>query len=178
MRSYWALTADRAWPRHSIQFLLNNPTWPTEWKQYTALMVHEHYMQSGDLSLTERNFDQLVNNTMWPFIDPASHLVNFTSSLVTPMCKWWEPSSICNSPICHNDSATFRAGVGDGGRSCDNIDWLPKFRAHFKFTPVNVVVNAFAVRGMVLLSALANATNRTDWGVRLASQAERTRGTH
>ena len=54
-----------------------------------------------------------------------------------------------NSPMCHNDSAMFPPAVDSGGgRRCDNIDWLPKFRAGYKFTPRSSVINAFAVRAM------------------------------
>jgi len=175
VRSYWALSSDRAWPRSSIQFVLNNPTWPTEWKQYTALMVHEHYFQSGDLSLFTENMDLLVNNTMHPYIDRTSNLVNFTAWLVTPECKWYETSQMCKSPMCHADSLTFPHGISDGGKSCDNIDWLPKFREHFVFTPINTIINAFAVRGMELLSQLAFAIGRNGLGQKLSSQANRTR---
>ena len=31
-QSYWALRYDRALVAHTAQYLLNNPTWPTEWK--------------------------------------------------------------------------------------------------------------------------------------------------
>ena len=56
------------WPKHSINHVLQNPTWPTEWKQFTILLAHEHYMMTGDNSITENNFELLKNNTMLPFI--------------------------------------------------------------------------------------------------------------
>eukprot|EP00931_Biecheleriopsis_adriatica_P003616 TRINITY_DN105414_c0_g1_i1.p1 TRINITY_DN105414_c0_g1~~TRINITY_DN105414_c0_g1_i1.p1 ORF type:complete len:845 (-),score=124.72 TRINITY_DN105414_c0_g1_i1:52-2586(-) len=174
-RSYWALRSDRAWPRHSIQHVLHNPTWPTEWKQYTILMVHEHYMQSGDISLADDNFDLLVNNTMLPYISPSSQLVNFTDTLAEPTGHWIGPIFVGNSPLCHIDTGTFPPGVQDGGRSCDNIDWLPKFRAGFQFSPVNTIINAFAVRSMTLLAELANATGRQHWAQKLSVQANLTK---
>lgn len=38
--SFWTLRSDSDWTQHSIQFILNNPTWPTEWKQYSILLVY------------------------------------------------------------------------------------------------------------------------------------------
>lgn len=173
-KSYWALRSERAFVAHSTQFVINNPTWPTEWKQYTVMLVHGHWMQTGDAMLADSNFDQLLNNTMLPFVDSATHLVNFTSSFIKDgMGPCPLGGAICNSPICHNDTAMFPPGVGS--KSCDNIDWLPKFRAGFKFTTTNTIINAFAVRSMLLLAELANVTGRADWAKRLAQQAAQTK---
>ena len=174
-RSFMALQSERSWVAHSTRFILNNPTWPTEWKQYSVLLVHEHYMQTNDLSIVEDNFDLLVNNTMLPYIDPATNLVNFTNTLTTPMGKWIGPVFSGNSPICHNDSSTFPADVHDGGKSCDNIDWLPKFRAGFHFSPVNTIINGFAVQSILLMAELANATGRRFSAAKLAKQAADTK---
>jgi hypothetical protein len=178
-QSFWALRQDRSLVAHSTQYLLNNPTWPTEWKQYAVMLVHGHYMQTGDSSLASRNFGQLWNNTMLPFIDRAhSELVNFTSTLIpTQGCPLPPTGVICNSPICHNDTEMYPPGHATqfGGRSCDNIDWLPKFRAGFTFTPVNTVINAFAVHTMQLLAELAVAIGRPEDGAELAAQARRTK---
>ena len=117
-------------------------------------------MQSGDASLADDNWHQLLSNTMLPFIDGRSGLVNFSATQAAPMGPCPLGGAVCNSPMCHNDSAMFPPGVGAsfGGKSCDNIDWLPRFRAGYKFTPTSSVVNAFAVRVMELLAELGNAT--------------------
>ncbi len=180
-QSFWALSTDRDWSRHSTEWVIHRPTWPTEWKQYAVLLAHAHWMQSGDASLADANFEQLANQTMLPFVDPRSQLVNFTASKVAPSgipqlndtCPLG--GAICNSPMCHNNSGTEPGALAEG-RSCDNIDWLPKFRAGYHFGPVSAIVNAFAVRSMAVLSELANATGRgATWGVRLAAQAASTR---
>ena len=117
-------------------------------RRYTVLLVHGHWMQSGDLTLADENFDQLVNNTMFPFVDPATDLVNFTGHGVSQMGPCPLGGAICNSPMCHNDTAQFPPGVGS--RSCDNIDWLPKFRAGFKFTATNRCGGVSHMAGWVL----------------------------
>ena len=182
--SYWALTAERAWSRHSTRYILNNPTWPTEWKQYAVMLVHGHYMQTGDASLaddTSHTFGQLLNQTMLPFIDPASDLVNFTASRTANMggsCPFGGDGPLgCNSPMCHADADMYPPGINDpGGRSCDNIDWLPKFRAGYKFSATSTIVNAFAARTLDMMAELANATGRPAVVAQhLSAQAQRTR---
>ena len=131
-------------------------------------------MQTGDTSLADANFEQLVNNSMYRFIDPSSQLVNFTASFIpNAKGKCLFGGAVCNSPMCHDDTAMFPEGLG--GVRCDNIDWLPKFRAGYKFTPTSSIVNAFAVRSMTMLAELANATNRSYWANRLQNQASRTK---
>jgi len=90
-RSYWAVRSEREFVRHSTRWILNNPTWPTEWKQYSILLTHAHYMQTADSSIADEFFDLLVNNTMMPFIDQESNLVNFTNSMVAPEGNWIGP---------------------------------------------------------------------------------------
>jgi len=174
-RSYWALRSEREFVRHSTRFIINNPTWPTEWKQYSILLTHAHYMQTGDISIADEFFDVLVNNTMLPFIDAVSNLVNFTNSMTDPMGKWIGPLFDGNSPICHNSTGVTPAHITDGGKSCDNIDWLPKFRAGYKFSPTSTIINAFAVKSLVALAALANATSRVSMAAKLSTQADQTR---
>ena len=100
-RSYWALRSEREWPRHSTEFVLNNPTWPTEWKQYGVLLVHGDFMETGDATrggrgLDDTLFEQLVNQTMLPFIDPTSNLVNFTSTEAATMGDCVLGGRFCN----------------------------------------------------------------------------------
>ena len=74
--------------------------------------------------------------------------------------------------MCHNNSGTFPAsvdGCGAGSKSCDNIDWLPKFRKGYVFTPISSIINAFSVRSMQMMSELANVTGRSQWGARYDS---------
>ena len=77
-RSRWVLQKEYEWPKHSIEHVPQNPTWPTEWKQFTILLAHEHYMMTGDNSIAKEYFELLLNNTMYPFINPGTNLVDFS----------------------------------------------------------------------------------------------------
>ena len=128
-------------------------------------MAHEDYMQSGDTSLADKNFALLMNNTMLPFIDPVSQLVNWTNHVV---------KSQYNS-VCHNSSSYFPPNVSDGGSSCDITDWQPSYREGFVFTNINTIINAFAVESMTLLAELALVTGREHEASLLNQQANATR---
>ena len=144
-RSRWVLQEEYEWPKHSIKHVLHNPTWPTEWKQFTILLAHEHYMMTGDNSIVEEYFHLLKNNTMHPFIHPDTNLVDFTGKIV---------SHRFNS-LCHSTIDYFPPNVTDGGTSCDIVDWEESYRCGYNFTTKNTVVNAFAYKSMKMLSELA-----------------------
>jgi hypothetical protein len=152
--------------RHSVEEMLNNPTWPTEWKQWTIFLVHELYMQTGDTSIAHKYFGLLINNTMMRFIDNQSSLIDWTPFLVKPHKPSWP---------CHSTAGMFPPGVTDGGQACDIVDWQPQYRAGFVFTTVNTVVNAFAVKSLELLAELANTTGREAFAGAATAQAKRTR---
>ena len=168
-RTRWATQQEYMWPRHSIEMVMNNPTWPTEWKQWTILLVHEQWLMTGDLSIVQndRNFALLVNNTMLPYIVDSTDLVDWTGKIISHNF----------SSICHASTGTFPPGVSDGGISCDIVDWHPgwRYRLGYTFSPVNTVVNAFAVKSMELLAELAYAVGRKTAGSMLKVQASRTK---
>jgi hypothetical protein len=43
--------------------MLQTNSWPTEWLQFTPLLAHLEYMQTGRLSLFNNYFELLRNNT-------------------------------------------------------------------------------------------------------------------
>jgi len=179
-KTWMALRAERNWTTHSTQFVLNNPTWPTEWKNYGVFLAYESYMETGDVTVAEDNWEILINNTGLPYIDTDSDLVNFTSTRSPPMASKWcqdlnkiDPhlgGECGNSEMCHIDASS-------GNPGCDNIDWLPKFRAGYVFSPTSSIINAYTVRSLEMMSELANATGSShkDVGGSLAHQAMRTR---
>ena len=42
--------------RHTHEYLLKHPTWPTEWKQHSVLMAHADWMYTGDVESIRRNW--------------------------------------------------------------------------------------------------------------------------
>jgi hypothetical protein len=57
--SSYAVDREFTLPRHSIEYLLQNPTWPTEWKFHDIFMAWADYLQTGDTNLLDRNYTKL-----------------------------------------------------------------------------------------------------------------------
>ena len=59
-------TTDReyAMGKQTIEFFMQNPTWPTEWLQHTALMMYQDYYYSGDTGLLAAYYEALKHKTL------------------------------------------------------------------------------------------------------------------
>ena len=63
------LQRDRMWQRHSASWILEYPTWPTEWQQQTPMLALYDYMATGSADLAEAYAERLLNDTKVGFID-------------------------------------------------------------------------------------------------------------
>jgi len=79
-RGRFAWQREWAVQRHSLAYVLANPTWPTEWRQATPLMAEDVAEASGEASLAAA-FDPLLDtNTMRGYVWPETGLVNWTTA--------------------------------------------------------------------------------------------------
>ncbi len=62
--SWYCTDGSIALPRHSHEYLLTHPTWPTEWKQFSVLMAFQDWMYSGNLDSIRRNYELLKKEKM------------------------------------------------------------------------------------------------------------------
>lgn len=57
--SSYAVDREYTLPRHSLEHLLQHPTWPTEWKFLDISMAWADYLQTGDANLLSRYYPEL-----------------------------------------------------------------------------------------------------------------------
>lgn len=57
--SHYAVDREYSLARYSHEYLLVNPTWPTEWLQHSVLMAWSDYMYTGNTESLEANYDIL-----------------------------------------------------------------------------------------------------------------------
>ena len=61
MLSSYAFEDDYSLARISLDYCVNNETWPAEYPLYTIMAAWEDYMYTGDISFLERNYTVLKN---------------------------------------------------------------------------------------------------------------------
>ena len=143
-----ALQAEFAWPRHSWVHNIQNPTWPTEWRQTTPLMALGDYLATGELSLFSRFASQLVAQTQIACVNSTSGLIDFRR--------------------CPRQAA----GLGAGSEASlrDIVDWPPISRDGYVLSDTaNTVVNAYAVGGLGCVRSRSCPTRAATRAVRRRS---------
>jgi hypothetical protein len=75
--AHYGVDAEYALARHTHEYLLAHPTWPTEWKQHSVLMAHADWMHTGDTQSIRRNWRVLKGEkTLTKFARPADGLLD------------------------------------------------------------------------------------------------------
>ena len=153
-------TSDRefAMARRTSEYLLDHPTWPTEWILQALIIAWNDYLYTGDKRSIEANYDILKART-----------------LASPRRK--------NGLISTTDNKVrgdeFRKSIRFNGNIRDIVDW-PRCGDwehgeddNYRLTDYNTVVNAFHYRALIILQQMAQLTNRTDEAEQLKAECER-----
>ncbi|MDX1683100.1 MAG: alpha-L-rhamnosidase C-terminal domain-containing protein, partial [Phycisphaeraceae bacterium] len=163
-------TCDREYQlaRYTHEYLLQRPTWPTEWHLHSVMMAWADYLYSGEAQSLAAFYDTLALKTL---ADLA------------------RPDGLISTESDHCDEA-FERKLGlhrEGHAACDGlrdlVDWPPGSftdggtgeRDDHKMQPINTVVNAFHIHTLRLMANIADAlgrdADREQWSVR-AEKAE------
>jgi len=62
--SHYCVDADYETARHTMEYLLDHPTWPTEWQFHMVMMAWNDYMWSGDDSFIRKHYEVLKERAM------------------------------------------------------------------------------------------------------------------
>lgn len=145
--------------RHTLEYLLFHPTWPTEWQLHCVPMAWEDYLYTGDRALLETYYDELRAKMLLP-LAREDGLISTSTGLVTPEVL---------------------ASIHLQGELGDLVDWPPGSftaggtgeRDNHEMLPINTVVNAFHCWNLALFSRIAGVLGRTEDAQAFAAHAAR-----
>jgi alpha-L-rhamnosidase len=152
--SHYAVDWEYPIARRSIEYFMENPTWPTEWQLHMALMFYEDYLYSGNTELIEKYYDELKHKTLMELAreDGLISSVNATPEFMKKL-GFKDPSiklkDIVDWPPAQKDTGwqlATEAGERDG----------------FVFTPINTVINALYFRNLEIMGQFASLLGKTD----------------
>ncbi|NNE78268.1 MAG: DUF4976 domain-containing protein, partial [Pricia sp.] len=159
--SHYTTDREYAMARQTIEYFMQNPTWPTEWQQHVALMFYADYMYTGNVELIEKYYEQLKYKTLYELAREDGLI---SSSKMTPelMNKLGFPEKM---------TETFR----------DIVDWPPSGwggdpnvmgeRDGFVFMPYNTVVNSFYYQNMRIMAKFAQIMGKTEEAIEFELRA-------
>ena len=155
--------------RYTLQFLLNNPSWPTEWHMHTVFMAYTDYMQTGNMDLINKYYDELKAKTLFA-LERKDGLISTRTGLLTDDVL----QSLHFSGKSMHDIVDWPAGTPKGKKQASNQGPTPQGeRDGYVFSDYNTVVNAFHYRALVLMSRMAQAVGKNEDAQMLSEKAEK-----
>jgi alpha-L-rhamnosidase len=133
--SSYAVAREFTLPRHTTEYLLQHPTWPTEWKFHSIFMAWADFLQTGNTNVLNQYYATLQRNS---FVWAATGcglmrgFPNFPQTTNSDVVDW---------PPGNRDGFVIK----DGG-----------YRNY-----TNSVNNAFYYRGLRLMANIAGVLGRT-----------------
>lgn len=155
---HYCVDKEYSMARYTLEYLIQHPTWPTEWQFHSIMMAWEDYMHTGETQTLATFYQDLCVKTL---IDLARE-----DGLIST------ESELCREEFekrlhLHHPRYTFRHGLRD------LVDWPQGERDGHEMLPVNTVVNAFHYRVLILMSRIASVLGRREDQQRFAKQAAR-----
>lgn len=148
--SHYYCDADKQIARDTYDYLMEKPTWPTEWAPHMVFMAHADWMHTGDAEWIKPRYEALKTKLLM-------HRVGEDG---------WVRS----------DAKALGKVKGFNGER-DIVDWPKSERDGYVFTEVNTVVNAFHLKAVEMMADLAaaigNASEAADYRKRYADGAKR-----
>ena len=148
--SHYTTDREYAMARRTIEYFMKNPTWPTEWQQHVALLIHADYMYTGNTELIERYYEALKHKTLFELSN--------------------EDGLITSTKV--DQEFMRKLGFKDGYKKplTDIVDWPSKNfygsktkgeRDGFVFKPYSTVINAFFYENMKIMAQFAKILGKT-----------------
>ncbi|MCH8510409.1 MAG: alpha-L-rhamnosidase [Kiritimatiellae bacterium] len=152
---HYAVDSEYALARYTHEYLIQNPTWPTEWHLHSVMMAWADYLYTGETSSLEEFYEDLCAKTLIELARPDG-LISTASE-----CR-----TVAFEKRLHMHGETYLSKHG----LRDLVDWPPGSfteggtgeRDNHEMLPVNTVVNAFHAHALKLMSHIAGALGRSD----------------
>lgn len=148
---WYYCTSDISLPRHTHEYLVTHPTWPTEWIMFSVFTGWLDYQYTGDTTSLSEYYNDLKAKTLRA-LEREDGLISTVEPVV--------PAAVSRS-------------IYFNGKLKDIVDWPEAERDGYKMVPVNTVVNAFHCRSLILMANLAESLGKTDDAAAFRQAAER-----
>jgi hypothetical protein len=157
---HYGVAREYSMARHSEEYLINHPTWPTEWILQSVLMAWNDYLYTGNKESLQHFYSDLKAKALLPLAD-ESGLISTKTDKITPEVL---------------ESIHFK------GTLKDIVDWPqtgilglgknePGETDGFVFKDVNTVVNAYHYQAVSQLAQIAKVLDQESDKTQFASQA-------
>ena len=159
---HYGVDREYSMARRSHEYLLERPTWPTEWILQAVLIAWQDYMYTGDSRSLLANYDILKSRTLLA-LKGDNGLISTKTGLQTP---------------------DFQSSIRFKGEIRDIVDWphtgILGLNNHeggeadgYVFTDYNTVVNAFHYEALKQMATIANLLGKAEDAAFFAKETAR-----
>jgi hypothetical protein len=145
--SSYAVDREFTLSRHTVEYLLQHPTWPTEWKFHSIFMAWADYLHTGDTNLLNQYYTKLQADTFTWAATSSGLMKGFPSFPQTTN------SDVVDWPVGDRDGFVIKNG--DYRNSTNSVN------------------NAFYYRSLHLMANIATVLGHTDDAATYTANAER-----
>ncbi len=161
---HYCVDREYSMARHSHEYLIYTPTWPTDWILHSVFMAWADYEYTGNTDSLEKCYDDLKAKTL-SSLARKDGLISSETGLVT--------DEIMQS--IHLDRHALKHLVD--WPSADFEDSIPGERDGFEMVPINTVVNALHFQNLRLMARIASALHNPTDANHFRGMAEKVRAT-
>lgn len=158
--AHYCVDREFAIQRYTTDFLIYNPSWPTEWHLHIVLMAWADYMATGDARFLEKRYDELKRKTLM-VLAREDGLISTRTGLVTP--EFLE--SIHYHGNSFRDIVDWPQGTPANETELRSGHGSVTFEGEtdrYVFSDINTVVNAFHYRNLVLMEKIAGVLGKNE----------------
>ena len=137
---HYGVDREYSMARLSTDYLLEHPTWPTEWILQALIISYNDYLYTGDQQLLARNYEVLKNRTLMK-LQGKNGLISTTAGL---------------------QDKDFAKSIKFNGKIKDIVDWPVSETDGYVFNDYNAVVNAFYYKALVNMKLIAQVLHKNE----------------
>ena len=157
---HYGVAREYSMARYSHEYLINHPTWPTEWILQSVLMAWNDYLYTGNIESLRNFYPDLKAKTLLALAD-ESGFISTTTGRVTPQIL---ESIHFNGKLRDIVDWPQPGAVGVDKNAVGEIDG-------YVLKDVNTVVNAFHYKVLLVMSQIAALLNQNSDRDRFLNQS-------
>ena len=159
---HYGVAREYGMARYSHEYLINRPTWPTEWILYSVLMAWNDYLYTGNDESLRYFYTDLKAKTLLSLAD-GNGFISTTMGKVTPeVLKSIHFNGNLRDIVDWPHTGILGLGKNEGGETDGYV-----------FKDVNTVVNALHFRSLVIMEKVAGLLGEKDDQQVFSLQAEK-----
>lgn len=152
--SHYTNDREYAMARLTMEYFMEQPTWPTEWQLHVALMFYADYMYTGNTELIEEYYEELKYKSLME-LRREDGLIS--SKKATP--EFMKKLGFKNPKTKLKDIVDWPPAQKDTGWKLATKEGE---RDGFVFKPINTVINCLYYRNLIILGEFAEILNKSE----------------